>query len=86
MQTNRTLNGILGIIDRDVKKIRKAGKQGPLTGVESQNLVRYGEFLFKMDENQEKEKERSKKQLDKLSTEELIKLYQKTESENDDND
>ncbi len=54
MQTNRTLNGILGIIDRDVKKIRKAGKQGPLTGVESQNLVRYGEFLFKMDENQEK--------------------------------
>lgn len=81
MQTNKTLKSILAIIGRDVRRLKRASKSEMLASQEAQNLVRYGEFLFKLNENAEKEKEREKKKLDRLSTEELIKLYQNGDSQ-----
>lgn len=81
---NKTLDKILKLIDNDVKKIGNVALQaGPSVQLDSQTaqtLCRYATSLAGIKEGKEKEQAKEKKDLDKLSTEELIDMYKKSKT------
>lgn len=70
-----TLDNILALIDRDVKKIQKESADKQLSPQDALTLSRYASTLDTIVERTDKEKAKEKKGLDKLPTEELIKMY-----------
>ena len=73
---SKTLSNILAVIDKDVKRIKRAGRNTQLEPQDALTLTRYASALDSIVKSTEKEVERTKKQLEALPTEELIKLYQ----------
>lgn len=74
---NKTLDKILKLIDNDVKLISKSFRDIQLDHQSAQTLCRYATSLAGIREGKEKEIEKEKKNLDKLSTDQLIDMYNK---------
>lgn len=73
-----TLEVILGLIDRDVKIIASNFVDIQLDAHTAQTLCRFATTLASIKDNKQKETIKEKKELDKLSTEELIALYKES--------
>ena len=74
---SKTLKGILLAIDKDVKLIKSLGRKSKLDPSDAQTLCRYASTLDAIVKTTEKDKEKAKKDLEKLSTDELIAQYEK---------
>jgi hypothetical protein len=73
---NKILASILNLIDKDVKSIKKLSKDHQLDPADALTLTRYAATLDNILESKDKESAKAKKDLSKLSTEELIAQYQ----------
>lgn len=74
---SKTLANILAVIDKDVKRIKRAGRDLQLEPEDALTLTRYAAALDSIVKSTEKESEKAKRQLEKLPTEKLIEEYQK---------
>jgi len=73
----KILNQILGLIDKDVKKIKRVYKDKQLDPADALTLTRYASTLSDIAHVKEKETEKAKKELSKLPTDKLIEEYLK---------
>jgi len=73
---SRTLDEIIKLIDKDVKLIKKGNKIKQLDPADAYTLCRYASALDGIISAKEKERNSAKKELEKLSTDELIKKYE----------
>lgn len=76
---NDTLNRILELIDKDVTTI-KTSAIGQLDSATAQSLCRYASTLAAIKDNKKKDSDKEMKDLNRLSTEELIALHHKISS------
>jgi hypothetical protein len=72
---SRTLDKILKLIDNDVKMITKTFIDVQMDHQSAQTLCRYATTLAGIREAKDKDAEKDKKELSKLSTDELMALY-----------
>ncbi len=72
---NKTLTSILGIINKDVSRIRKKSFKGKLSADDVLTLNRYAATVANIGAEQETETIKAKRKFEKMSTEELLKLY-----------
>lgn len=81
-QSTKTLKSILSIIKKDVRKIKQRTGDGPLEPEVALTLTRYANTLSSIVEESEETRTRAKKHYEKMSTEELIKLFQAEQKAN----
>lgn len=74
-KSSKILKTILGLIDEDVKKIKKEYREDGDKSLKALTLSRYTTILLDIQNSQDKIKKEDKKEIDKLSTDDLIKLY-----------
>lgn len=72
---SKTLNSILLVIDRDVKRIKKLGRLEKLDPVDALTLSRYVSSLSNVISEKEKEDKKAINAANKLSVDELYALY-----------
>ncbi len=72
---NKTLTTILGIINKDVGRLRKKSGKGKLSAADVLTLNRYASTVADIRDESEDEKQKLKRKYEKMSTEELLKLY-----------
>lgn len=82
MNSDRTLRSILSIISRDVRLIRREARKKRLDPDTAMTLSRYANTLNSIRQEEEFEKEKEKKRLNRLSTEELVKMYLNEQKKN----
>lgn len=75
MNADRTLKSILSIISKDVREIKRSAKKVPLSTDTALTLSRYATTLNGIVDAQQKADERRRRELKKLPTAELMKLY-----------
>lgn len=82
---NKTLERILNILDRDIDAIESTSSSGAqLDTYTAQTLCRYSAALAAIKSERVKDEQIEKKELQKLSTPELIEIFQKArENKND---
>lgn len=69
---NRTLNNILTVIDKDVKRLKAIGKIDKLPPADALTLSRYMSSLSDIIKEKEKEVSKVKAKINAMSTDELI--------------
>lgn len=77
--SDKTLELILDLIDRDVKVIAENFIEVQLDDKTAQTLCRFATTLSSIKADKNKEATNEKKELNKLSTDELIALYNSTQ-------
>lgn len=73
MDQNKLYRDILRLIARDIKVIKR--NKGQLSPADALTLSRYASTLQGIQENQEKAEGKKVRDLEKLPTDELVKLY-----------
>lgn len=76
---NSTLNRILELIDKDVSIVSNNFIDIQLDAATAQSLCRYASTLASIKDNKQKEEAKDIKELNKLSTEELMAIRDKLE-------
>jgi MarR-like DNA-binding transcriptional regulator SgrR of sgrS sRNA len=76
MDASKTLRGILSLIDKDVRQIKKTNRGRGLDAETALTLSRYASTLNGIIGESWKAKEKEKKKLERKSTEELVAIYQ----------
>ena len=71
------LKVIMQLINKDIRRIKTLDREVHLRPADANTLVKYGIFLRDMQEVQERQKKEFQKELGKMSTEELIAMYEK---------
>lgn len=74
---NLLLTRVLLLIDKDVKRIKKANPTEVLDNKTAATLCQYASTIAKIKHEKDIEDAKAKKRLEQLPTEELIKKYQK---------
>lgn len=76
-KANKTLSIILGVIDKDVRKIKKTEGmlKAPLPEASALALTRYASTLKSIIESDEDNKKKAKQALERLDTDKLVELY-----------
>jgi transcription termination factor NusB len=77
INTDGLLYQTLLLVNREIKNIKKLTRRGKLDHETAQDLARYLSILDSINKNKDKTDEKKKKALAKMSTDELIELYQK---------
>lgn len=77
-KTDLTLEAILQLISTDVKVIASKFQDTQLDNQTAQTLARYATTLANIKDIRQKETTKEKAELSKLSTEELIEMFNKT--------
>lgn len=75
MDAARTLKSILSIIAKDIRAIKRESKKTRLAPETALTISRYATTLNGIVDADQRARERAKKQYQKLSTAELMKLY-----------
>lgn len=73
---SKLLDKVLNLIEADIKKIKKQAGEKQLEPDTAQTLCRYVTAISSIKDEKENEAAKQKRQLERMSTEELVKLYQ----------
>ncbi len=73
-----TLDRILGLIDRDTRLIEESFRDKQLDPNTALSLTRYASALSSIKEGKQKDSDKERKSLERLSTDELIELYKQS--------
>jgi hypothetical protein len=74
---DKTLRMILLIIEKDTKRLKRIAQTEQLTPADAQTLCRYAATLDSITKQVEKDHNQLKKDLTRLSTDDLIEAYNK---------
>lgn len=78
-KTRRVLTSILNLVDRDVKRIRREynNAHDDDKKLNASTMQKYTSLILEVEESQEKFRRSDRKKVENLSTDQLIKLYNK---------